>query len=35
MMNCCIERKKSREDSINRSQSVEYEDFETGIIILC
>ncbi|XP_014601093.1 PREDICTED: rab3 GTPase-activating protein catalytic subunit isoform X1 [Polistes canadensis] len=29
MMNCCIERKKNREDSINKSQSVEYEDFET------
>ncbi|KAK2582514.1 hypothetical protein KPH14_004812 [Odynerus spinipes] len=29
MMNCCIERKKAREESVSRSQSVEYEDFET------
>ncbi|XP_053989291.1 rab3 GTPase-activating protein catalytic subunit isoform X1 [Hylaeus volcanicus] len=29
MMNCCIEKKKAREESAHRSQSLDIEDFET------
>jgi len=32
MMNCCITRKKAREENAHRSQSIEVDDVETGII---
>lgn len=31
MMNCCIEKKKAREEMAHKSQSIDTDEFETGI----